>query len=76
MVNQNNNVVVQQIQKPLPRELQAVLTILEADAEMKTKALPCVDIEKREINWNRIFSQDFGSGHRAALAKRHSETRA
>ena len=56
MVNQNQNVVVQQGQDPLPSELRAVLTILEADTEMKTKALPSVDLQKREINWNKIFS--------------------
>jgi len=65
MVNQN--AIAQQAQTPFPSELRAVLTILEADAEMKNKALPCVDFQRREINWNKIFSQDFGSGHRAAL---------
>lgn len=67
MVNQNNNETTKQTQSPLPSELRAVLTILEADTELKTKALPCVDLEKREINWNKIFSQDFATGHRAAL---------
>lgn len=67
MVNQNKQETSQQTQSPLPSELRTVLMIFEADNEMKTKALPCVDLEKREINWNKIFSQDFASGHRAAL---------
>lgn len=51
----------------LPTELRAVVTVLSADAELKLKALPHVNIERREINWNKMFSQDFGSGHRAAI---------
>jgi hypothetical protein len=52
----------------LPPELRAVLTILESDDELKRKALPHVNIERQDINWNNIFANDFGSGHRACLS--------
>jgi hypothetical protein len=67
MLNQNQNNNTQEVKTSIPQELRAVLTILEADDELKTKARPHVDIEKREIDWNSIFTKDFGSGHRAAL---------
>ena len=66
MLNQNQNTNPQE-EVSLPPELRAVLTIVEADAELKAKARPHVNVEKREINWNKIFTTDFGSGHRAAL---------
>lgn len=47
--------------------LSAALVILKADDELKTKTMKFVNFEKKEINWNGVFSQDFGSGHRAAL---------
>lgn len=51
----------------LPTELRAVLRILTADEELKRKALPHVDIERRSIYWDKIFDNDFGSGHLGAL---------
>ena len=53
--------------RPVPSELLAVLTILGADDELKVKALPHVDIERREVNWFAISQNPFGSGHMAAI---------
>ncbi len=52
----------------LPSELRAVLAIFEADGELRRKALPYVDIERQEIYWDKIYANDFGGGHSAALA--------
>jgi hypothetical protein len=51
----------------LPRELKAVITVMAADPELVSKALPHVDIDRQEINWEKIFENDFGGGHSAAL---------
>lgn len=53
--------------KSLPSELRAVLTIFSADKELRTKALPHVNIERQEIDWHRITINDFSSGHSAAI---------
>lgn len=53
--------------KNLPRELRAVLRIFRYDEELKTKALPHVDIVRQSINWTRIWANDFGGGHAAAV---------
>ncbi len=68
-MNQNQNQRREQSsgQQQASPELRAVLTILNADEELRLKALPHVSVERREINWERIFRNDFGSGHRAAL---------
>jgi hypothetical protein len=51
----------------LPRELRAVLRIFTADEELKRKTLPHVNIERQSINWPKIWSNDFGGGHSAAI---------
>ena len=66
-MNQHEQQVREQSKAQVPREFRAVLAILEADVELKAKALSSVDLQKREINWDEIFKHDFGSGHRAAL---------
>ena len=66
MVNQILVNEVEQKTNSMPPELSAVLVILNADNELKTKALPFVNVEKQEIDWNGIFGNAFGSGHRAA----------
>ena len=66
MVNQILVNEVEQKTKSMPPELSAVLVILNADNELRTKALPFVDIKKSEIDWNGVFGNAFGSGHRAA----------
>jgi hypothetical protein len=67
-MNQNKIAVEpNQIQPQLPTELRAVLRIVTADNELKQKALPFVNIERREIDWQNIFRHDFSSSHRAAL---------
>ncbi len=66
MVNQVLVKKVEQTTNPLPPELAAVLVIFNADDELRAKALPFVNVEKREIDWNGIFKNGFGSGHRAA----------
>lgn len=51
----------------LPRELKAVLHILTSDEELKAKALPHVEVERQTIYWPKIWRNDFGGGHSAAL---------
>lgn len=51
----------------LPTQLRAVLTIVNADQELCTKALPFINIERQEVDWSGIFKNDLGSGQRAAL---------
>lgn len=51
----------------LPRELRAVLRIFNYDDELRTKALPHVNIERRSINWPKIWANDFGGGHSTAV---------
>ena len=51
----------------LPRELRAVLQIINADGELKAKALPHINIERQSIHWPGIWQNDFGGGHSAAL---------
>lgn len=51
----------------LPCELRAVLDIFSHDKELQRKALPHVDIERQSIDWDAIFGNDYGSGHRAAV---------
>ena len=53
--------------RELPLELWAVLLIFNADDELRTKALPFVNIERQTIDWDRISSHYFGSGHSAAV---------
>jgi hypothetical protein len=57
----------QNIQPQLPSQFRAVLKIVSADGELRRKALPHVDLGRREVNWTEIFKSDLGSGHRAAL---------
>jgi hypothetical protein len=67
-MNQNQKINEQSFNEPqLPTQLRAVLKIVTADEELRRKASPHVDVEKREINWEGIFRNDFSSGHRAAL---------
>lgn len=54
-------------QAKLPSELRAVLRIFRYDDELKRKALPHVDIGRQSINWPRIWANDFGGGHAAAV---------
>ncbi len=51
----------------LPRELRAVLRIFNYDSELQRKALPHVNIERQSINWPKIWANDFGGGHSAAI---------
>lgn len=61
------NAIHQPTTQKLPRELRAVLRIFTYDEELKRKALPHVDIERRSINWPKIWANDFGGGHSAAV---------
>lgn len=51
----------------LPREIRAVMHIFNYDEELRAKALPHVNIERRSINWPNIWANDFGGGHSAAI---------
>jgi hypothetical protein len=53
--------------RALPSELEAILHIFSHDDELRTKALPHVDIEGRRVHWRPIFAEHYGSGHYAAL---------
>ena len=53
--------------KSLPGELRAVIHILSADDELRSKALPFVDINKHEVNWYGLSQNYFGSGHSSAI---------
>ena len=52
----------------ITRELKAVLTIFNADQELRRKALSHVNVERQTIDWDKIFENDFGGGHSAAIA--------
>jgi len=58
---------VQRREQALPRELRAVLTIFNADGELRRKALPYVSIERQSVDWDGILENDFGGGHSAAV---------
>ena len=53
--------------KTLPRELRAVLLIFNFDEELRRKALPHVNVERQTIHWDKIWCNDFGGGHSAAV---------
>ena len=61
------NISIQNDESRLPVELQAVLQIFQYDRELQTKALPHVDVNRASINWARIWENDFGGAHAAAL---------
>lgn len=54
-------------EKTFPVELRAVLRILTTDDDLRAKALPHVNIEKRTVSWPDIWANDFDEGHKAAL---------
>lgn len=55
------------MERPLPRELRAVLLIFNANSELRRKALPHVDIASQSIDWESVLGNDYGSGHWAAI---------
>ena len=57
-----------EIQKPLPKELRAVLNILAAEPELIRKTLSAIDFEVPEIKWDQISSNEFSPGQAAALS--------
>jgi hypothetical protein len=48
-------------------ELSAVLHIFNHDAELRTKTLPYVNVEREAINWPGVWGNDFSGGHAAAV---------
>lgn len=50
-----------------PCELKAVLHLFSHDEELRSKALPHVDVETQSIDWNAIFKHHYGSGHYGAI---------
>ena len=54
-------------QKKMSSSLCAVLLIFSADAELRMKALPHVDIENESIDWDAIWNGCLGGGHTAAV---------
>lgn len=61
------NTTISNNEGKLSSELRAVLRIFRYDEELKRKALPHVDLEHQSINWPRIWENDFGGGHAAAV---------
>ncbi len=61
------NTLISNEENKLPPELRAVLQIFRHDKELQSKALPHVDIARQSINWSRIWGNDFGGGHAAAI---------
>jgi hypothetical protein len=61
------NTSISSEEEKLPVELRAVLQIFRHDGELQAKALPHVDIQHQSINWSRIWENDFGGGHAAAI---------
>ena len=57
-----------EIQKPLPKELRAVLNILAAEPELIRKTLTAINFEVQEINWDEVNSNEFTPGQAAALS--------
>ncbi len=51
----------------MPRALRAVLRIASCCEEMEYKLGRFIDTDKREIEWEEVFAQDFGAGHTAAV---------
>lgn len=54
-------------EKSMSTELRAVCHIVLSDPELKRKVFPHINLENESIDWDKIFSHDFGSGHLAAL---------
>lgn len=54
-------------EKSMSTELRAVCHIVLSDPELKCKAFPYINLENESIDWDGIFSNDFGGGHSAAL---------
>ena len=48
-------------------EWSSTVFVLTSDAELRRKATPHIKIKKREIDWDKILSTDFGSGHYSAI---------
>lgn len=63
----NSNHLKLVTESKLSRELRAVLSIFNYDAELRMKALTHVNIERQSIDWQKIWENDFGGGHSAAL---------
>jgi hypothetical protein len=54
--------------EPLPKHLRAIITIMASDPHLVCKALPHVDIDKQNVNWEEIFKGEFEGGQKAALS--------
>lgn len=54
-------------EKAMSRELRAVCHIVLTHHELKRKAFPYINLERESIDWDGIFTNDFGGGHLAAL---------
>lgn len=48
-------------------EWSAAVYMLTADRELRSKAVPHINPDIREIDWDSILSTDFGSGHYAVI---------
>ena len=47
--------------------LKAVITIMASDPYLVCKALPHVDIDKQQINWEEISKNEFNPGQKSAV---------
>ena len=51
----------------IPHEMKAVFHIFNSNQELRTKALPFLNLEARKVDWYEIGKQHFGRGHLAAI---------
>jgi hypothetical protein len=54
-------------EKKLSAQLRAVLLIVQADPELERLVMPHISLETESINWEKIYSATFCTGHKAAI---------
>ena len=54
-------------ERKLSAQFRAVLLIVQADSELEKLVMPHISLETESINWGKIYSLEFSSGHKAAI---------
>lgn len=54
-------------ERKLSAQLRAVLLIVQADPELEQLVMPHISLETESIDWQKIYSITFCSGHKAAI---------
>jgi hypothetical protein len=60
-------ILTEKPQREPSTQMKAVLEILNADPFLMNAAKPFIDFRNESIQWDLIFKNSFGSGHRGAL---------